>query len=67
MDDATMNRLSGLARHVTESMAKDKTCGNCEHLASRQLSAILAFSGGHSTNDCGNCKNGSNFKARKRR
>lgn len=67
MDDAVVSMMSGLACQVTSSMAKDKTCKNCEHLASKQLSAMLAFSGGHSTNDCGNCKNGSNFKARKRR
>lgn len=66
LDNAVAIRLAGLACQVTGSMAKDKTCGNCEHLASRQLSAMLTFSGGHSTSECGNCKNGSNFKARKK-
>ncbi len=64
MDEELVKRLSNVALKVTDAMARDKTCKNCKHLASKQLSAIMLIGGGFSTNDCGNCKNGSNFKAR---
>ena len=64
MEKELVDKLSSIAISVTDAMAKDKICKNCKHLASKQLSAIMLIGGGFSTNDCGNCKNGSNFKAR---